>query len=510
MSFTGKIGTDWTGQYSRWIYDEAKSYLMVAKMRLEPTTLGSIPLLDVELNAQAEILLQLLRRSITRIYGSGTSGNGFKITQSAISTTNNFTIMGGDGTAAGAGVIFVEGWMPVNLSGIEYTAQAGSAELTTPVADRTDEVYIDVYYKEITAAVDSDLIDPVSALETSRRIALVWEVKVAEGAVTPVNYTDANNVFHWTMKLSTLSRLAGNAAILTAMIADDRNLNRVVSLASELTAHAAVTDAHSATNTPTAAHIPLYDAGARLKANTPVATNDVARKAEIDTVTGDISAHAALTNAHGASATPATDKIAMYDEGGRLQANTPVVAADVARKTETDALATADSVHAALTNPHSATSAPTASRIAMWDSSGDLIARMMRMTYTSTAQGAYFVGMADLGASNNYLRPMTIAQAQAALGYVTSLAQNGYQKLPGGLILQWGKLTGSPSGIQTITFPITYPSAAYIVLVTDVSDDTSGGLGASTTIYTDSLGQSQFQVSRAASTTAMYWLAFGR
>jgi hypothetical protein len=508
MSFTGKIGTDWTGQYSRWIYDEAKSYLMVAKMRLEPTTLGSIPLLDVELNAQAEILLQLLRRSITRIYGSGTSGNGFKITQSAISTTNNFTIMGGDGTAAGAGVIFVEGWMPVNLSGIEYTAQAGSAELTTPVADRTDEVYIDVYYKEITAAVDSDLIDPVSALETSRRIALVWEVKVAEGAVTPVNYTDANNVFHWTMKLSTLSRLAGNAAILTAMIADDRNLNRVVSLASELTAHAAVTDAHSATNTPTAAHIPLYDAGARLKANTPVATNDVARKAEIDTISSSISTHAALTAPHSATSTPTASRIAMFDANSRLKSGAaPSASDDVARKTETDAISSAISTHAALTAPHSATSTPTANRIAMWNEEGDLIARLLRVTYTSAYQGSYFMGMSALGDTNNYVRPMTIAQAQAALGYVTSLAQNGYQKLPGGLIIQWGRATLSHFSC-TVTYPITFPSAVFSVLITSSFPGTFPDFGVSTNSGT--LSTSGFQAMTAEeSSMTIHWMAIG-
>jgi hypothetical protein len=300
-----------------------------------------------------------------------------------------------------------------------------------------------------------------------------------------------------------------------------------------------------------------------LKANTPVATNDVARKAEIDTVTGDISAHAALTNAHGASATPATDKIAMYDEGGRLQANTPVVAADVARKTETDALATADSVHAALTNPHSATATPTASRIAMYDSAkrlksgaapsaatdcarktetdaltaalnahaaltnphsatsaatgsriamrdsgGDLIARMFRMTYTSTAQGAYFVGMTALGASNNYLRPMTIAQATAALGYLSSKAASGYQKLPGGVIIQWGTVTRS-STAQTLTFPLAFPTACLNVQVTDISGDTAGGLSATSSIISGTITKTQVRFSTSTSANYLSWVAIG-
>lgn len=42
-----------------------------------------------------------------------------------------------------------------------------------------------------------------------------------------------------------------------------------------------------------------------------------------------------------------------------------------------------------------------------------------------------------------------------------SLAANGYQKLPGGLIIQWGTGTipDGPTGTVTVTFPTTFPNA---------------------------------------------------
>jgi hypothetical protein len=47
------------------------------------------------------------------------------------------------------------------------------------------------------------------------------------------------------------------------------------------------------------------------------------------------------------------------------------------------------------------------------------------------------------------------------IGFVTSLATNGYVKLPGGLIFQWGTgtLAAGSYGIATVSFPIAFPNA---------------------------------------------------
>ncbi len=59
-----------------------------------------------------------------------------------------------------------------------------------------------------------------------------------------------------------------------------------------------------------------------------------------------------------------------------------------------------------------------ANTVALRNSSGDLVARLFRSEYaTTTATAAYFMGQHAVGAdaADNYIRPMTIAQAAALL-----------------------------------------------------------------------------------------------
>lgn len=56
-----------------------------------------------------------------------------------------------------------------------------------------------------------------------------------------------------------------------------------------------------------------------------------------------------------------------------------------------------------------------------------------------------------------------------------SLASSGYQKLPGGLILQWG--TGTDAGTAVLnTFPLTFPNACLVVQLTHKSPSINTGL----------------------------------
>lgn len=52
-----------------------------------------------------------------------------------------------------------------------------------------------------------------------------------------------------------------------------------------------------------------------------------------------------------------------------------------------------------------------------------------------------------------------------------SLASSGYQKLPSGLIIQWGVFS-TPAGTGTITFPVAFPSSMASITF---SVDNSGG-----------------------------------
>jgi hypothetical protein len=56
--------------------------------------------------------------------------------------------------------------------------------------------------------------------------------------------------------------------------------------------------------------------------------------------------------------------------------------------------------------------------------------------------------------------------------FTNSLDTNGYQKLPNGLIIQWGEETSGTSGSVDITFPLAFPNNCYSLVGVIVSDNT--------------------------------------
>ncbi len=59
-----------------------------------------------------------------------------------------------------------------------------------------------------------------------------------------------------------------------------------------------------------------------------------------------------------------------------------------------------------------------------------------------------------------------------------SLAQNGYQKLPGGLIVQWGATSNCTTGTDMFqTLPLTFPNAGYAVIISEAYTFNSGSIG---------------------------------
>jgi len=63
-----------------------------------------------------------------------------------------------------------------------------------------------------------------------------------------------------------------------------------------------------------------------------------------------------------------------------------------------------------------------------------------------------------------------VVSSTASLGangdFGSSLGGAGYQKLPGGLIIQWGYVTTNSSGVATFTHPIAFPNNNFRVFVT--------------------------------------------
>lgn len=69
--------------------------------------------------------------------------------------------------------------------------------------------------------------------------------------------------------------------------------------------------------------------------------------------------------------------------------------------------------------------------------------------------------------------------ADAFKGSNQNVAPVGYQKLPGGLILQWGGIASVAGGPATFTFPIAFPNA---MLIRGAFSNDTGGVGIFATV----------------------------
>ena len=67
-------------------------------------------------------------------------------------------------------------------------------------------------------------------------------------------------------------------------------------------------------------------------------------------------------------------------------------------------------------------------------------------------------------------------------GSFQSLATSGYQKLAGGLTLQWGEISSTTDSAEVFTFPTAFASACVFVGV--VRTDVNGGTQVNATLYT--------------------------
>ena len=124
------------------------------------------------------------------------------------------------------------------------------------------------------------------------------------------------------------------------------------------------------------------------------------------------------------------------------------------------------------------------------------------------ATGTYGLATsAEAQALTDALKVLTPATLAAALqGTNQSLAVNGYQKLPGGLIIQWGNIASAASGaIVTVTFPIAFPNAVLTGQAT-----ASGNSTTAISAWRDNLTTTQFAIrSDGIANSAIYWLAIG-
>ncbi len=151
---------------------------------------------------------------------------------------DDIAIMGGDGTAEGAGRCLVDGRDAVNESRLTYSSQPlyennalalewnvfPVAPLSPPPAgSRTDLVYLDVWEREVTASEDNSLINPLIGVESCTRVKREWAVRVRAGAdEVPAAGDPDHQIGHSYIGLARIARRAGVSMITADDLSDIR------------------------------------------------------------------------------------------------------------------------------------------------------------------------------------------------------------------------------------------------------------------------------------------------
>ena len=98
-----------------------------------------------------------------------------------------------------------------------------------------------------------------------------------------------------------------------------------------------------------------------------------------------------------------------------------------------------------------------------------------------------------------------------------SLSQDGYQKLPGGLILQWGRAeaaSAASSTATTVTFPLAFPSGCYIATASLSNYSHGAGIYSTSSLMISNVGSASFVINRSNNANGdsfktYYWFAIG-
>ena len=134
---------------------------------------------------------------------------------------------------------------------------------------------------------------------------------------------------------------------------------------------------------------------------------------------------------------------------------------------------------------------------ANWGDYADLILGVVHKTGDETIPGVKTFSSspivptptANTQAANKAYADLKVALT-AFTGTNVNLAENGYQKLPSGLIIQWGAVSGS-TGTLIGTFPITFPNA---VLGRSVTLADKGGGNLMVILYNSNSLQTNSQI----------------
>lgn len=124
-----------------------------------------------------------------------------------------------------------------------------------------------------------------------------------------------------------------------------------------------------------------------------------------------------------------------------------------------------------------------------------------KTTVASTAQAQ------ALASNSTLLTPLRLLEAFQGANQQNGV--NGFQKLPGGWIIQRGNVTQNSQTTQTYTFPTAFPTACRAILACKGSDLVLTG---EYSVGIQAVSASQFRITNTSSTVnpqSIYWLAIG-
>jgi hypothetical protein len=111
---------------------------------------------------------------------------------------------------------------------------------------------------------------------------------------------------------------------------------------------------------------------------------------------------------------------------------------------------------------------------------------------------------------NTAVTDTDFAFANDFTGSNQSLGTNGYQKLPGGLIMQWGELDVAADGTATVTWNIAFPNACLqAVCCQGYAFATNSDAGAAIYDFSTTTATIRNGTNSGGASTKMRWTAFG-
>ena len=121
-----------------------------------------------------------------------------------------------------------------------------------------------------------------------------------------------------------------------------------------------------------------------------------------------------------------------------------------------------------------------------------------------TNVGAAIASTAEAQALTDNTKTITpLRLKEANQGSNQSLGTNGYQKFPGGLIIQWGTCTSNTTAVA-VTFPIAFPNNCFAVTISR-----KDGTGTVYDCGANSVTTSGFSAHNGSGLLNNYWMAIG-